>query len=152
MSIKTTINIRLEILSKIADSAKDLNISLNKLISLLFIRMIHDKMHKIMMFKPVKYQETGDEIIYHKLHIALSSDLYEKALDLRKVLKMSVSLIIAKAVDKYLQGIVDDVSRTGRTDNYFRSYVFIPNFHMGVLYFTIFWQFPSSILLQKFIK
>ncbi len=104
------------------------------------------------MFTSVKYQDTGKDIKWHRLHVSLSTDIYEKALDLRKVLKMSVSFIIAKAVENILNDIINDFLKTNKTDNYFRNYIFIPNYHDGVLYFTIFWQYPPERIIKEFTK
>ncbi len=150
--IETTINMKSDILGKIGKAASAMNISMNRIISILIIRMVHNKFLKIKMFTSVKYQDTGDDIVWHKLHISLSTDVYEKALDLRKVLKMSVSFIIAKAVENILNEIINDFFKTNKTDNYCRNYVFIPNYHNGVLYFTIFWQYPSDRILKHYIE
>ncbi len=65
---------------------------------------------------------------------------------------MSVSFIIAEAVEKILNDIINDFLKTNKTDNYFRNYVFIPNYHNGVLYFTIFWQYPPDKILKNYVK
>jgi hypothetical protein len=150
--INTTINMKMEILEMISNASSAINISINRIITLLIIRLIHNKKLKLKMFTSIKYQATGDDIKWHRLHVSLSTDIYEKALDLRKVLKMSVSFIIAKAVENILNEIINEYLRTNKTDNYFRNYVFIPNYQDGVLYFTIFWQYPPDDLLTKFIE
>ncbi len=152
MKINTTINIRSEIMGRIIKASSSMNISLNRIVSILIIRMVHNSALKIKMFTSVKYQDTGKEIIWHKLHVSFTDDVYEKAIDLRKVLKMSVSFIIAKAVENILNEILNDFFKTKSTDNYFRNYVFIPNYHNGVLYFTIFWQYPPDIILKNHVK
>ncbi len=151
-NIETTINIKSEILKKISDASFALSISINKLIRILIIRMAHNKTLKLKMFTSVKYQGAGKNIIWHKLHVSLTTDVYEKALDLRKVLKMSVSFIIAKAVENILDEIITGFLKTNKTDNYFRNYVFIPNFNNGVLYFTIFWEYPPDDIIKNYIK
>ncbi len=151
MNIETTINIKLKTLNKITKASSAMNISMNKIIKLLIIRIVQNKKLKLKMFTSIKYQDTGEDIVWHRLHVAFSTDIYEKALDLRKVLKMSVSFIIAKAVENILNEIINDFLKTNNTDNYFRNYVFIPKYHDGVLYFTIFWQYPPDKILTKFI-
>ncbi len=150
--IETTINMKSKIMDKIINASSIMNISMNRIITLLIIRIAHSGSLKIKMFTSVKYQDTGDDIVYRRLHVSFTTDIYEKALDLRKVLKMSVSFIIAKAVENILNEIIKDFLKTNRTDNYFRNYVFIPNYHDGVLYFTIFWQYPPDDLLKSHIK
>ncbi len=151
-NIETTINIKSEIRDKIIKASSEMNISMNKIITMLIIRLVHNRSLKIKMFTSVKYQDTGEDIVWHRLHVSFTTDVYEKALDLRKVLKMSVSFIIAKAVENVLNEILDDYSKTKTTDNYCRNYVFIPNYNDGVLYFTIFWQYPLEEILKCYIK
>jgi hypothetical protein len=150
--INTTLNVKSDILEKIIEASSSLKIPMSRIITLLIIRIVHSRSLKIKMFTSVKYQGTGDDITWHRLHVSFTTDIYEKALDLRKVLKMSVSFIIAKAVDNILQDIINDYFRTNGTDNYFRNYVFIPNYHDGVLYFTIFWQYPTDKTIKQYIK
>ncbi len=150
--IETTINIKSTIMERIIRASEVMNISMNRIITLLIIRLIHNKKLKLKMFTSVKYQDSGDNIAWHKLHVSFTTDIYEKAIDLRKVLKMSVSFIIAKAVENILNEIINDFLKTNKTDNYFRNYVFIPNYHDGVLYFTIFWQYPPVEILNIHIK
>ncbi len=119
--IETTINIKSTIMERIIRASEVMNISMNRIITLLIIRMVHNRLLKIKMFTSVKYQNTGMDIIWHRLHISLTTDVYEKALDLRKVMKMSVSLIIAKAVEQFLHEIINDFRKTNNTDNYFQQ-------------------------------
>lgn len=61
---------------------------------------------------PVKYQSSRKKNSWRSFHIRLSDCDYEFFLDLRKVLKLSVSNILAHAVKKYLGDEIKDV------DNY----------------------------------
>ncbi len=149
--IETTINIKSTILESIINASLIMNLSMNRIITLLIIRMVHNRLLNIKMFTSVKYQDTGEDIKWHRLHVSFSTDVYEKALDLRKILKMSVSFIIAKAVENILSDIINDFLRTNKTDNYFRNYVFIPKFYRGVLYFTIFWEYPSDKIIKGYV-
>ncbi len=149
--IETTINIKSMIMERIISASEVMNISMNRIITLLIIRMVHNRLLKLKMFTSVKYQDTGKDIKWHRLHVSLNTDVYEKALDLRKVLKMSVSFIIAKAVENILNDIINDFLKTNKTDNYFRNYVFIPKYHDGVLYFTIFWQYSPERIIGAFV-
>ncbi len=110
------------------------------------------------MFSPVKYQNTGDNICWHRLHVSLSTDVYEKALDLRKVRKMSVSYLIARAIELYLDQVgallAENSLKTPNsdTDNYDQEYVFIASKFNGLLNFTVFWCTPPEPTINKYIN
>ncbi len=95
MNIITTINIRSDLLEKILQKKETGNISLNKIVSNLLRGALSWPKNKLQTFISIKYQDKieDDELYYHKLHIALSEELYEKCLDMRKLYKLSVSFI-----------------------------------------------------------
>jgi hypothetical protein len=159
MHIDTTINIKLNILSKIAEVSAAHGISINKIIAILIHKTLNNCSIKAKLFNAVKYQQTGDDIIWHTLHVSFSEDIYEKALDLRKVLKISVSYIIARAIELYIDQVVESLVEAGLkpastnqtgTDSYCKEYVFISSKCNGLLYFTIFWSKPSPKILKKY--
>ncbi len=152
MSIDTTINIKLNLLSKIAEVSAIYNISFNRIIAILINKFLGNCSNKAKLFNTIKYQQTGDDIVWHTLHVSFSEDIYEKALDLRKVMKMSVSFIIARAVELYLEQVIKELSQRSKADNYSQDYVFISSKCNGLLCFSIFWSSPSEIILKKFMK
>ncbi len=152
MSIETTINIKYDLLAKIADVATSQSISINRIITILIDKMLKRCPIQAKLFNTVKYQETKDDIIWHTLHVSFNEDVYEKALDLRKVMKMSVSFIVARAIEIYLNEVIKDLSKKGDTDNYSRDYVFISSKYNRLLNFTIFWGNPQDKLLKKYLK
>jgi hypothetical protein len=98
----------------------------------------------------VQYQKDNDAVNWHRLHVSFSNYSYELALDLRKVLKLSVSYIISLAIVEYLDEIVESLCiKKKDIDNYLQNYVFISNDYNGVHYFTTFWGYPSEKILNK---
>ena len=68
--------------------------------------------------------------------------------DLRKLLKMSVSLLLALAVKKFL----DDPTVTIDTDNYlFKSYLIVKEIVDSITCWRLYWGYPPGIMhtLQK---
>lgn len=69
------------------------------------------KDHKQMQIKEgtVKYQERDEKNNWKVFRIALDRDDYELFTDMRKVMKKSVSYLVALAVDKYLDLIISKI-------------------------------------------
>jgi hypothetical protein len=112
----TTLNIDNDIFRAISLHAESKGISKSKLIKKL-IKKCMQKSRFIKSGNPVKYQESRTRDSWHVFHIRLCDCDYEFFLDLRKVLKSSVSRILAFAVEQYLGKETKDV------DNYcYNSY------------------------------
>ncbi len=152
MQIETTINIKLNLLLKITDVSAAYSTSLNRIITKLIYKLINSSSIKTKLFDTVKYQKTGDEVVWHTLHVSFSNDIYEKALDLRKVLKMSVSYIVARAIELYLEDLIKDLSKKNNTDKNLQDYVFISSKCNGLLCFSIFWTTPPKKILKKYTR
>ncbi len=151
MQIDTTINIKLDFLSKLAEISDAYAISINKIIALLLHKLMRNVLIKAKLFNTVKYQKTGDDIVWHTLHVSFTGDIYEKALDLRKMLKMSVSYIIARTIELYLDQIIKELTQNN-TDNNSQDYVFITCKCNGLLSFSVFWSNLSGKILKKYKK
>ncbi len=88
--------------------------------------------------KLICYQEQSTPDTWHRFHLQLREDDYEFLLDLRKLLKMSVSCILAYAVRKYLKTIKTD-------NNRYKNYVIIKNIRSGITFWTLIWGYPLNI-------
>ncbi len=150
MDIETTININSNLLNKINKASLSLNISMNKIITMLICKVINSKTFKFQMFTSVKYQTASDDVSWHTLHVSFNGDVYEKALDLRKILKMSVSFIVASAIERYLKDLLRDMIQNKNTDNNSNKYVFIPKNYKGLFFFTIFWNNPTKKIIKRY--
>src|SRR5271157_4741403 len=100
--METTINVHSEILDKISIAARARDISRSEMIITLIKKGMIDIADPGRLGNLVRYQKRGRPEDWHVFHIKLRADDYEYLLDLRKLLKMSVSLILAVMVKKYL--------------------------------------------------
>lgn len=148
--IETTININIDLLKKIDDASLLLNISKSKVISLLLIKIAHDKKLQGKIFSTVKYQQKADKKSWHKLHVCFDSAVHEYGLDLRKLLKKSVSFIIASAIGEILNRLIKEIKKKG-PDKYSKNYVLITGDVDNINSFTIFLGYPRSKYLKKHI-
>lgn len=156
MHVETTMNIRREVLDKITDAASSVNLSKSEIISIILVRFSKGCNNKSRIFSTVRYQQASSTRSFHRLHVVISNDIYEKCLDMRKLLKMSVSYILACAVEKYLEEIIkssNEIKDKRITDNYYSNYIIISKYHDdGIYSYTIFWGFPNKKTLMKTLQ
>jgi hypothetical protein len=144
--METTLNMHVDVLRHITRAAHSKGITRTEMIIILIKRVMDENGRTIRMGKMVKYQKQNTNGYWHKFHVILREDEYEYFLDLRKLLKMSVSLILAYAVEKYLIQLVDGKI----TDNYrFVNYVIVKEIVENVICWRFYWGCPPS--LKKYL-
>jgi hypothetical protein len=140
--METTLNVNIGILNHITSAAESKRISRSELIAILIKKVMDENHMTISMGKLVKYQEKRSLENWHTFHLNLREDDYEYFLDLRKLFKMSVSLILAYAVEKYLINL-DEIDTT---DNYrFRNYVIIKEVVENIICWRCYWGYPPNL-------
>lgn len=116
MAIQTTINIKTDYLMLLADASLITGRSIRSIISLLMFRLSRDHDALVKTWEQVRYQKREESDNYHCLHLGLKPGEYEMFLDLRKFFKQSVSLLVAHAIDAYLDDIIANTKKM--PDNY----------------------------------
>ena len=140
--VETTININFDILGIIDLLARKWGESRTKVIIYLLKRVMFKHTKQVNINSSVKYQEKDSEGGWHKFHIQLKNDEYEYFIDLRKLLKKSVSAILAYAAKKY----IEDVMREGFTDNYpFMNYVVAKEVIGDIICWRFCWGISESV-------
>ncbi len=143
----TTLNIRNDILDQITKVARSHGVSRSKMIVLLFQKMANDIADPGHLGRMVKYQSRRAPKDWHVFHVRLREDVYEYLLDLRKLAKMSASLILAYSAEKY----IDKHKRLKNTDNYpFKNYIITKEVLDNIIVWKFFWGWPYN--LKKFLK
>ena len=146
-NIKTTLNLDKNVLNKITEASIYLGISRTKIIVMLLKKVMKKDSYKASIQRGIRYQECNYKENWHIFHITLNNNEYEYFLDLRKLLKMSLSYIVAYAVKKYLKSLFSDKSR----DNYmFSNYVLAKENADGIIYWKLFWGMPGKI--EKYLS
>ena len=147
MKIQTTMNIHKNNLSLLTTASYTLEKSRSEIIIMLLKKMMNDNNLQKQNNRSVKYQASEKKVLWHKFHISLKSNDYEFFLDLRKIFKMSVSKILAYAVNKYLDSIIN----TTDSDNYTPiNYIISKNMVDGVIFWQLFWGIPKN--LEELLK
>jgi len=144
--METTLNIRIDIYEKIMMTARLKGVSCSEIIIVLIKKMMDEISDPGRMGRLIQYQERCMPADWHTFHLSAREDEYEYLLDLRKLLKMSVSLILACAVDKFL----DKIRKGKITDNNrYRNYIIIKEAIDEIICWRFIWGFPPN--LRKFL-
>ncbi len=145
--METTLNIRIDILNQINNAAKDLGISRSEMILFLLSRVAREMENPGRIGRLVQYQIRRRPEDWHLFHIRVREDMYEYWVDLRKLLKMSVSLILAYAVKRFLGG----AKNIKYTDNYLcKNYIIAKEVNDSIMVWKFIWGWPPN--LAKFIQ
>ena len=140
--METTINVQVDILQQIARAAKVKKISRSAMMLILIKTIMDETKNPDCLWKMVQYQETRKPEEWHRFHLVLRPDEYEYLLDLRKLLKMSVSLILAYAVRKYLNEIME---KKATDNNQYKNYVLIKEIFNATICWRLIWGYPPGI-------
>lgn len=144
--METTLNVHVGILKQITRAAESKGISRSDLIIILIKKVMDENWKTVNLGRMVKYQGKSGLENWHLFHLKLRDDDYEYFLDLRKLLKMSVSLILAYAVEKYLELIMIN----NFADNYrFIHYVIVKELVENIICWRFYWGCPPG--LKKFL-
>ncbi len=140
--METTLNIRNDILSQISKFAKINGVSRSKMIAILIKKIVDNINDPERPGRMIRYQDRCRPGESHTFHVYMQKDDYEYWLDLKKLLKMSVSLILAFAVKKYLiKG-----TKISRTDNYrFINYSIVKEVAKNSIIWKIVWGIPPNL-------
>jgi hypothetical protein len=140
--IETTINLHADTLGKINEAARARGISRSRVIMHLMKRVMDDISKPEYPGRMVRYQKKSSPENWRTFHLHAKEDEYEYLLDLRKLLKRSVSLILAGAVKKYL----GKLKTKNFTDNcLFKDYVLVRDTINGIICWKFIWGFPHGI-------
>ena len=145
--MQTTLNIRTDILEQITRAATSNGISCSVMIALLIQQVAADIVNPGRIGRMVQYQGRHSSPEWHAFHVQVREDVYEYWLDLRKLLKMSVSLILAYAVKRFL----GKLKNINSTDNYLcKNYIIVKKVIDTVIVWKFIWGYPTN--LEKFIN
>ncbi|MCP4131736.1 MAG: hypothetical protein GY754_12225 [bacterium] len=153
MFVNTTININIELLEKVEAASKLLNTSRSNIIILLLDRVMEKKEVSIEIFKQVKYQFRDLASNWKRIHVYPEVERYEAWIDMRKIHKRSVSLIISIAINEHLDQLVEELSAAENPvclDNYPSDYLFLARESNGIQKFVIYWGLPEMTQLEQY--
>jgi hypothetical protein len=147
MLIESTVHMHKSTLEMLERGAETTGRARTFIIKVLMQRMMSNNQHMIKSHSRIQYQERDLKENWYRLHLVLNEYEYEYCLDMRKFYKMSVSLILAYAVRRFLDEIVNALLYGNIcTDNYFYSnYIFINETVSGIVCWKIYWGIPPKL-------
>lgn len=153
MSIETTINVRNDVRSAIDEASMSTGIARSRVVALVMRRLQKDYRALTRFCARMRYQERDEKKNWRTLHVCLAERDYEVFLDMRRFSRCSVSLLVACAVEKYMDKLIDLIlgeNNDGDTDNYlFQNYLIAQNIIDGVVCWHIYWGMPKKKELRR---
>ena len=155
MSIETTINLQTAAFEKLFYASEKTARTPSQLIVHLMERVMADGEELVQTFCRIGYQKRDPERKWARPHVRLSEGAYEYALDLRKFFKMSFSAIVAMAIEKFLDKLVQDLlypEKANEDDNYpAKNYILVSECVDDLISWRIYWGIPRdlSIVLPR---
>ncbi len=141
--MKTTLNIRTYILRQISLAAKAESISCSAMIAILLKKAMKGIGSPDCMGRLVQYQEPCRPEEQHTFHITWKEYDYEYFQDMRKLQKMSVSLLLARAVKRYL----GKKNTINKSDNYlFINYTIIKEVIDNIICWRFIWGYTPTLI------
>ena len=107
--IKSSVNINIGKLSLLEKFSEVNELSINEVVALLLRKILEDGKYSARKFRAVKYQEVDPDKNWDTLTVYFEDVDYEFFTDMRKFFKESVSLLLSKAIDLFLDTILSEV-------------------------------------------
>ncbi|MBP7582776.1 MAG: hypothetical protein KBA61_02000 [Spirochaetes bacterium] len=145
MIIKTTINIRRDLFERIVTAAEQTGVTTGAVVSALLRHFADRAVRREAAWCRVRYQRRQPGVEWKRMHFQPCMDEYEYCIDLRKVLKFSVSCLVAYAVEHFLDELI---ARWGeKIDNYhFHNYAMSQFNENGVSIWIYYWGIPQKLM------
>lgn len=141
--METTLNINIHVLGKIRNAALLRRINLNGIIVFTLKKIMDEASRSVKMGRLVQYQRRCSHHEWRRVHVRFEADEYEYFLDLRKLMKMSLSLILSIAVDKF----IDTINEKDNIDNNrYINYLIIKEKIDSISCWRMIWGYPPSIV------
>ena len=143
MLIETTMHVNTAILEMLQIRAEMTGRTITSIVRLLMQRVMDDNQKMLGTSSRIRYQKRDEKENWQRLHIVLNEYEYEYYLDMRKFYKMSVSYILAYAVLRYLEELLEGNSST---DNYcYKNYILIRKTIDETVTWQIYWGIPPQL-------
>ena len=139
--IGTTVYIRRDLAERVSAAARIADSTRTEIVVMLMKRVMKEHRRLVRCWRAVQYQEKDSGGRWCRMHISPCGRDYEFLIDSRKVFKRSVSLLLAMAVEKYLDEIL--IPDDNKSDNYpFNNYIFMWEMIGDVVCWKFFWGMP----------
>ena len=125
-----------------------MDISRSRLVSLLIMKFMDENQPADRLFKKLRYQDRDDDAEFTTKSLYLREDVYEMWGDLRKVYKLTASLVIALAINLYLNEIMNGK----QPFNYGQFYALLSGYSGKSYIHTRIWGMPEEKTLNHLME
>jgi len=136
--IKSSVYINKEKLSLLENFSDNNGFSVNEIVTLLLQKILKDGNCTIRKFIAVKYQDDDPDNNWETLTVNFKEVDYELFTDMRKFFKLSVSLLLAKAIDLFLDSLLSEIGEILLNYSDSEWNIRMSDLETGVIW-TIFW-------------
>jgi len=148
MDVRTTINLAPCDRKRLDGAAELAGVTRSALVVMLIGRVLKDHRRLVTCWESVRYQRREPGKKRCRVHVAFNGRDYELCLDSRKLFKRSVSLLVAFAIEHYLDEILQVLQTSGKADgmdNYpFTSYLLTCETIGDSICWRIYWNIPPN--------
>jgi hypothetical protein len=142
LKIETTLNVQASIKNSIILAAHRSGTSCTEIILRAMNCMMKEIDRGARIGTRLKYQKRREPGEWDCIHVMLRPEDYELFLDMRKFMKMSVSYIVARAIKKFLNSIVQ---KNTTDNNRLSGYTVIYEKLYDIRCWRIYWGRPTDI-------
>ncbi len=141
---ETTINIDKEVYRKLTDAAGRRGVSRSRLIAMLLEHLVWKDKIPESVRGTVQYQESRPKENWVKLHLVLPNHVHDFFDDVRKLWKLSVSYLVALAVEKFLADLNEEIIRTFADKYWHGGHTIIHFIHNELQFMLCCWGIPHQ--------
>jgi len=145
MSIPTTLCIRKDILGRVDALCKKSGMSRATLVNRALRLSMRKNYSPVAGRDAVRYQQSAPADSWRILHVRFGKDEYEFFTDMRKVFKMSVSLLLAYSIMNFYDDIIGTGKDEIKRDNYHFSHHVLTSSTTGTgICWKLYWLKPPN--------
>ena len=148
---QSTIFIKEDLLVLLMDAVDILKIKKSRLIEALLIKYMDENRIMEKEWEMQRYQRIDNGVSCKRICVFWRQDIYERGFEARRLFKMSISYIIAEAIEKYLDELINEMHGNSITYNYNVFYSIhrkeYPHTNINI---TI-WGAPEPEILEKIL-
>lgn len=145
MVTETTMCVRGETREKLQAASRAAGVSRNSLVSSLLKCASRRMKLERSSRGGIRYQERLEGAELGRMHLRLRCDEYEFFIDMRKVCKMSVSFLVAYAVEHFLDELMQKLIMN--PDNYrYHNYAMTKVYAGDVICWILYWGIPKKLI------
>lgn len=149
---QSTIYIRKDLLSRLVGATDTLNMKRSRIIEILLVKYMEKNKGGERNWEMQKYQRIKKGERCTRICVFWRKDFYERNFDFRKSFKKSVSLIIAEAIEKYLDDIIAGTLSDKEAYNYTPIYSIFMEYYSNAYVCASIWGDPGPEIFHKMLQ